>query len=151
MLERADKVLRQALSNPYVSGGALLFLVLYAGMAAPKLPVDIAQLFDYTFFKVAILASVLIVNKYNTAVALMVSIAFVLTLNTLSRYHTTQLGADIANGIYSGSPSNPVFPKFTPSVGVNWTDRSEERVPDESINSYDGQAYASFGKPNSLH
>lgn len=150
MLEQADQLFRRGLSNPYVSGAALLFLVLYAGMAAPQLSPVIAQLFDYTVFKVAILTSVLIVNKYNTSVALMVAIGFVLTLNTLSRYHSIQLGADVANGVYSGDPANPVA-TFRPSVGQDWLDRQEERDESGPVDNYAGRQPASFGQPQSLH
>ena len=39
------------LDNPYVSGALIVFLIVYASMAAPRLPMYVAKLFDYTLVK----------------------------------------------------------------------------------------------------
>ena len=42
------------LDNKYVSASVSLFLVLYAGMAAPELPEGVARLFEHKLFRIFI-------------------------------------------------------------------------------------------------
>lgn len=140
MLAQLDGLLKTALSNPYAAGALQLFLVLYAGMAAPSLPPFLARLFENGLFKVGILALVLIVNKYNTAVALLTAVGFMLSMSTLSKYRVFQLASDVSNGQYSGDPR----------VG---TDRTSSKQNHNQLNPGrpNGRMFASFGQPHSQH
>jgi len=63
------------LNNPYVSSILTLFLIVYASMAAPKLPHYIKNLFKYTLFKLVIFFLIIYhVCKQNFTVALYGSI-----------------------------------------------------------------------------
>ncbi len=73
------------LDNPYVSGALTVFLIVYASMAAPKLPSYIASLFDYTLFKLFIFFLIVYVSKRNATVALIAAIALMVSIMTLDR------------------------------------------------------------------
>ena len=85
-LGQVDVVLNELLANPYVSAVLTLFIILYAGLAAPSLPPQVAGLFDFAVVKIFVLALILFVNNYNQTVALVTAVAFFITLQTLSRY-----------------------------------------------------------------
>lgn len=89
--------LNQLLANPYVTAMVSIFIILYAGMAAPKLPKMFAKLFDHTIFKVLILALILYVNNFNPTIAILVAIAFFVSLQTLSRHKVFDMAGEIFN------------------------------------------------------
>ena len=76
--------LLNALQTPYVSSGLTLFLVLYAGLASPQLPRFVADLFDNPLYRLFVLFLVAYTSSRNAQVALMVAVAFTLTMNFLS-------------------------------------------------------------------
>lgn len=92
-MENLVKVLDNSLSilktNDYLSGFITLFLVLYAGIAAPALPHNIAVLFDYTAVKILMLALILIfVRGQKPGIAIVLAVAFIISMHTLSTYKT---------------------------------------------------------------
>lgn len=95
-LGQLDTILNQLLANPYVSAALTMFIVLYAGLAAPTLPAPVAGLFDFTVVKIFVLALILFVNNYNSTVALVSAVAFFITLQTLSRYKVGGLAEHVS-------------------------------------------------------
>lgn len=73
------------LENEYVAGALTIFLILYASLAAPKLPDYIAKLFDYTLFKIIIFFLIVYMHKKNPTVALVAAIALMVSLMTLDK------------------------------------------------------------------
>lgn len=71
-------------TNTYVNAALTLFLVLYAGLAKPQLPTMITSLFDNALFRLVVLFLVAYLSSQNAQVALMVAVAFVVTMNMLS-------------------------------------------------------------------
>ena len=94
-----DKYLSQVLGNQAVSTTLIVFLVLYAVMAAPNLPPFLATLFDNIFFKIGVLFLVLLVNNYDPTVAILTVVAFVVSLQTLNRYRMLSMGNAMLNGM----------------------------------------------------
>jgi len=93
-LNNALSVLR---TNPYVSASTSLFLVLYAGLAAPALPAHVAGLFENSVFKILILVAVLVLLKgQNITTALLVAIGFVISMNTLSQYRVSAMAGELS-------------------------------------------------------
>ena len=84
-LASVDTVMQDMYANPYVSAALMIFFIVYAGLLAPALPGKVAKLFDYSVFRILVLCAILIINRYNSAVALIVAIAFFLTLQALSK------------------------------------------------------------------
>jgi hypothetical protein len=72
------------LQNPYVSATLTLFLVLYGGLAKPDLPDFILDLFDNAIFRMLVLFLIAYTASNNPQVAILVAIAFTITMNLLS-------------------------------------------------------------------
>lgn len=87
-LNKIDSYLSVLHTNPYVSAPLNLFLVLYAGLAAPALPPAIAGLFEHTLFKVFVLFLILGVRKYSNSMAILMAVGFFISMQTLSKYRT---------------------------------------------------------------
>ena len=73
-------------SNKTSSAVIGLFLVLYAGLAAPKLPKSVAKLFGNSIFRLVILFLVAYMSSRNTSIAIIATVALVISMQTLS-YH----------------------------------------------------------------
>ena len=89
-MEQFDNTVRNALSfidnNEYLSAAVSLFLILYAGLAAPKLPGYIARLFDNPLFKLLIFFLIAYSARKNPTVAIIASVGLMVSLHTLTRY-----------------------------------------------------------------
>jgi hypothetical protein len=149
MLENNLNVLR---TNPYISSTLTLFLVLYAGLAAPQLPTFIAKLFEHAIFKMLILVSVLVlIQGRNYGMALMVAVGFVVSMNTLSRYHNFTL----ANHLF-GSEVKKTSDVESSSYGPDGQSVSESRDVkwqhngDEHTVNLRGFQYTHKDEPNHL-
>lgn len=73
------------LDNEYVSAGLALFLVLYASLAAPKLPASVAHLFDNLLFKLLVFFLIVYVSRKNVTIAIIASVAVMVSLMTLNK------------------------------------------------------------------
>jgi hypothetical protein len=101
-MDNALSVLR---TNPYVSSSVSLFLVLYAGLAAPALPSRFAGLFEHSVFKLLILALVVILLQgKNVTMGLLVAVGFVVSLGTLSRYRVFTMAGEFAGLVKKPAP-----------------------------------------------
>lgn len=132
-MDKLNNVLSVLRTNPYASATTSLFLVLYAGLAAPALPASIAGLFEHSVFKLLILVLILVLLKgQNVTVALLVAIGFVVSMGTLSRYRTFTMAnelsrlnpwgkrADDAFGPDAQQPTGPInVSKWSSKNGVN--------------------------------
>jgi hypothetical protein len=90
-MESFDNTVKKSLSfidfnNDYVKAGISLFLVLYSGLAAPRLPEFIARLFDYTLVKLLIFFMIIYVARQDPTIAIIASVAVLVSLMTLSTY-----------------------------------------------------------------
>lgn len=72
-------------NNEYLSSALTLFLILYAGLAAPKLPEGIARLFDNIFFKVLVLFLIAYTARKEPTVAIVAAVGLMVSLHTLNR------------------------------------------------------------------
>jgi hypothetical protein len=81
----ANKML-SFLDNEHVSSALSLFLVLYAGMAAPQLPERVARLFENTLFRILIFFLIAYTARKNASVAAIAAVGLMVSLQTLNRY-----------------------------------------------------------------
>jgi hypothetical protein len=80
-MSQINKTLEKLFEND-ISGNIIkLFLVLYASLAAPKIPKFIRLMFDNALFKIIMLALIVYQSNKDLSLALMISISFTLTLN----------------------------------------------------------------------
>lgn len=68
------------LKNEYAVAGISLFLILYAGVIAPKLPLHILAWFDNWIVQVALFFAIVYISNKNATVALITAIAVLVTL-----------------------------------------------------------------------
>ena len=79
------------LENEYVVGALTLFVVSYAGMLAPNLPDYIEKLFENMFVRIAMFFLFIYVQKRNFRVALISSVALVLSIAVLNRLNLEKM------------------------------------------------------------
>jgi len=119
LLNNIDTFLGNALNNPYVNAALTIFLVLYAGLAAPNLPPFIAGLFDCALFKFLVLFLILAVRNYSTTVALLGALGFILSIQTLGRYRLFQKASALlgrASGVEGADVDAPAAEATAPET-----------------------------------
>lgn len=72
--------------NPQLAAAISLFLVLYTGIAAPKLPKNIADWFGNTYFRIIIFSFILYISRYNYNIALIATIGLAISIQTYNSY-----------------------------------------------------------------
>lgn len=70
------------LDNKWVAGTVTLFIVLYAGLAAPNLPAAAAKLFRNKLFNLLVIFMIayLSIRRASVSIAIMLAMAFVLSI-----------------------------------------------------------------------
>lgn len=135
-LEKTLQPLNNFLRNEYVTAVVALFVVLYASNVAPRLPDVVMDLFNNPIFRVFVLFLVAYIANKNPAIALLVAIAFVVTLNVINRQEAEEGFLDVIDTFNSGKKEN--FKSACDSLGTNWgpkcqaTFAKEDRTPAEN-------------------
>ena len=97
----------RTLNRPYVSIIASMFLVLYGGLAKPKLPRFMSTLFNNMIFRMIILTLVAWTSSKNIVIAMVVAVGFTITLNLLNREDIfKQIGGSVKEDSNDGSCDN---------------------------------------------
>lgn len=73
------------LDNEYVSSALIIFLIVYATLAAPKLPDYILRLFDYTIVKLVLFFLIAYIAQKNASVAIVAAIGLLVTIIALNK------------------------------------------------------------------
>lgn len=79
-----EKLITPVINNKVLYTVMVLFITLYGGLAAPKLPRNIANLFDNQIFKLAIIFVIAYTATKDTSIALMCAMGLLISLNTLT-------------------------------------------------------------------
>lgn len=72
-------------SNEYVNAALIIFLIVYASYAAPKLPPYILKLFDNPLFKLLIFFLIAYSAKKNPTVAIIAAVALMVSIHALNK------------------------------------------------------------------
>ena len=89
----------ELIEDPYVAGGLKLFLVLYAGMIAPKLPNFIVKLFKNAVVKMLVLFLIVYTGIKDPMMSLMIAVGFTLTMVNLNRLETAKDVHDLLDAV----------------------------------------------------
>jgi len=100
-----------------------LFLVLYAALAAPKLPKSISSWFDNVWFKLGFMFLIAYMATRDPSVAIISSVALLVTLQTLSAQKTAET---VVKSVQDK------IEKFSQDKNVE--DTNDEIRPSENIN-----------------
>jgi hypothetical protein len=87
-MESLNNPLNIVNTNKMIGTILTMFLVLYAAMAAPKLPVSVAKLLDNNLVKVGFLFLMAFLISKNPTIAIISAVALFVTIQTLSSYET---------------------------------------------------------------
>ena len=90
-----DNFLKNVYSNKTANAVIGLFLVLYAGLAAPKLPSSVAKIFGNSVFKFVFLFLIAYMASRNISVAIIASVALAISMQTFSYHQATQKVQDV--------------------------------------------------------
>ena len=88
-MDQFDNTVKNYMSvfdNQYVSAVLAIILIAYAGIAAPRLPESIANLFDYAIVKLVIFFLIAYMAQKNATVAIIAAVGVLISLMTLSTY-----------------------------------------------------------------
>jgi len=73
------------MENKWISTSIIILLVLYASLLGPNLPPMVQKLFDNVVFRIVILFFILFKANDDPSLALVMAIAFVMTLDYIHR------------------------------------------------------------------
>jgi len=105
-LKSSEKLLDNALANTYINTGLKVFLGLYAALAAPHLPSVLRNLFGNTLFRIFWAFLIILVATKDSGLALMLAVAFVVTLYSISKYQLMNTNLSVSSpGELSWLPS----------------------------------------------
>lgn len=90
-----DNFLKNVYSNKTANAVIGLFLVLYAGLAAPKLPSSVAKIFGNPVFKFVFLFLIAYLASRNMSIAIITSVALAISMQTFSYHQATQKVQDV--------------------------------------------------------
>ena len=82
-MEFVKKYLDIAFTEPHARTILTMFLVLYGGLAAPKLPKMIHSLFENSIFRVLILSIIVYTGQKDPTLAILVAVVFLISLTSL--------------------------------------------------------------------
>ena len=120
MGKSADRLLKHKYLNLLV----VLLIALYAGMAAPALPNIVVECVDSTVGKLVFLFLIGFVASRNIQVALMVAVAFVVTLH-VANVRTTERFINRRNIELFNSPEEADAPEKLAALGEECVDSEE--------------------------
>jgi hypothetical protein len=121
----------QILDNKYISAMIGLFLALYAGLAAPKLPKYITIYFDNPMFKLGVMFLIAYMATKDPPVAIIASVALLVSLQTLSSQKTTDKVVKAVKSKVNTIQSEVEKSKYLKDITEGFADDSDEDDLDE--------------------
>ena len=117
-----DNFLGKTIGNTYVQTFLIVFFIVYGVFIAPKLPTFLAILFRNPLFKALVMFAILILWNYSPQVAIVIAIAFLISMQTLQRYQlfnvVQNVGRNLAqNGVSALRQGTNVAGDFVENVG----------------------------------
>jgi hypothetical protein len=136
---------RYLLQERYINTAVYLFLILYAGLAAPKLPSYVSNLFNNAVFRLVVLFLIAYLSSKNVEAAILVSVGLVVTMMTLNHHMVNDKISMLLNLKKEGY--TPLGDNSMSSYAMHAEPvRSVEQfAPRENINEpFDGPEYATI-------
>ncbi|MEX0598830.1 MAG: hypothetical protein WD512_20270 [Candidatus Paceibacterota bacterium] len=84
VLDSINNGLTKILQNQWFTAFVSLFLILYASLLRPDLPLWVVRLFENPFFRLLVLLSIAYAASKNITVAVITAIAFTIIMSMLS-------------------------------------------------------------------
>jgi hypothetical protein len=96
-MNQMNEKLNSSLTNKTTVGALSLFLILYAALAAPKLPYSVTNKMDNIYVKIVIVLFIAFLASKNIAVGIIATIALVMTIQSISRNRKIKKLGEIIN------------------------------------------------------
>lgn len=131
-------------NNKYFFSTLSLFLVMYGGLAAPKLPMYVTKYFDMPIVRVLIFFLIAYMSTKNQSLALITAVGLIITLQTLSKQ---KMNGELVDAII-GNVRN-----IGNTIGDVLLGPGDEQIPEKvdvpvqenmTVVGYDGADYASL-------
>jgi len=135
-------MLTELSNNKYVSTAITIMLGLYAALLGPELPQTVRNLFENTIFKMVILFLVVVRGNKDPQMALMIAVAYVLTLEYLQKQDVLSGFASISVLEEDDAPESDVEPPFTENFEDALEINTFETV--ENLNEIEAMANVEF-------
>ncbi len=113
LISQVETVLNRGFDNVYITTALKVFLGLYAAFAAPQLPPTLANLMDNVLVRIGFAFTIVLLATRDPSLALMVAIAFVVTLQTANKFRLVNTDLSVADAGQSSwlpSAKKPVEP-----------------------------------------
>lgn len=133
------------LEQKYVNTALYLFLILYAGLAAPKLPSYISKLFNNAIFRVLILFLIAYLASKDVEAAILVSVGLVITLMTLNHHKVNEKITSLLNMKAEGFMPNDtrdILNAMPYSDKAKASGKPDPRLLENFSEPFDGPEYA---------
>jgi len=78
--------IESVLNNTYVSGFIRIFIILYAVLAAPRLPAWISKLFHHSAFQIVMFALIAYTATKDISISLLIALAFFVSFHSYTRH-----------------------------------------------------------------
>jgi hypothetical protein len=85
--------IESVLNNTYVAGFIKVFIILYAVLAAPKLPAWIAKLFHHSIFQIIIFALIAYTATKDISISILIALAFFVSFHSYTRHLLSKLAS----------------------------------------------------------
>lgn len=98
-----DKYLLGVFNMKWVSPILIIFLIVYAGVAAPMLPHNIIKYFDLPIVKVLFMAGMLVMHNYSPTLSLMIAVTFMIMMVLLKKHNVLELAQKIVKKTFNAT------------------------------------------------
>ena len=124
--------------NPYLTGLLGIFLIGYAGLAAPKLPRNVIEvLAGNPFVKVLFMGAIvwLFSSRRNPALAILIAVSFLITTMLLDKHRLSDIATAVQmeNDSNESDQSEQATPEEEPVVSEEPSDSQPEPEVDELV------------------
>ncbi len=134
LVGQVETILNRGFDNVYITTALKVFLGLYAAFAAPQLPPTLANLMDNVLVRIGFAFTIVLLATRDPSLALMVAIAFVVTLQTANKFRLINTNLSVSDeGESSWLPSA----KSGESVEVPAEATSEQPMLPHHANGYE--------------
>jgi hypothetical protein len=102
LVETIDKQACDILSfldNKMIRTSIMTFLAIYIAVWSPRLPENIAKLFQNNFFRLAVFTLALFVSTKDLGVSLMIALAFLVTMISIRKFNLMEMSQHIKEAV----------------------------------------------------
>jgi len=140
-IKSTESLLNNTLSNIYINTGLKVFIGLYAALAAPNLPPMLQDLFGNVFFRILWAFLIILVATKDAGIALMLAIAFIVTLYSINKYQLLNTDLSVADkGELTWLPSAKQHVQVQPTLNEVQTESIPDTQPSKDTSVYPQQS-----------